>query len=666
MLKNVILKYKSLHLPPHILAIRLFNQFINKAKKKKQVEQLKNGNYINPTKNIKLKNGPFYQKEINISELKNELIDYLNSQYINHFFDYLGSGWVNLNKTEKTNKSAFKSTNPLLNHVSKDYKFIDWQRDFKNDFKFDVSQTFLEVKFTKGADVKVPWELSRLQFLPRLAIFSIAKPEVLSQNIIEFKNVVFDFEINNPVGFGVNWVSPMDVAIRLANIGLAFDLFCTQDKNLKNETTFCQTLATHFYQGAKFIFNNLENKQGRTGNHYIFNLLGLLTANKYLQESDETKRWYEFAKNELGKEIQKQFYQDGFNAEASSAYHFFTSEAVFVAIYFLEERDRLELFQKNESLISAIISASNAILKSDYTIPQIGDNDSGKLFNLTPNGELSEVNELKENYLNLKKFESFKNEEFDENLLLQTNYFGMVKGLFGGSISKSKASLLEQSLFSTIGEINSSINGSEEISNSFKPLKFKQEKLFLFADYSNINIDVEAKWQNFPKTGWTIFKTENLYLHFNYADEKIKNHGWRHKHNDILNLELEIDSKPILQDPGSFVYTSNIEKRNYFRSTQVHNVPMVNGLEQNRYLNDLAGVFNMVRDSKTELLEISNRKLIAQLITQNTTFIRSIEIKEEGILVTDFCNRKFVQNFNASKYFSPGYGKLTKSNNPKF
>ena len=246
MLKNVILKYKSLHLPPHILAIRLFNQFINKAKKKKQVEQLKNGNYINPTKNIKLKNGPFYQKEINISELKNELIDYLNSQYINHFFDYLGSGWVNLNKTEKTNKSAFKSTNPLLNHVSKDYKFIDWQRDFKNDFKFDVSQTFLEVKFTKGADVKVPWELSRLQFLPRLAIFSIAKPEVLSQNIIEFKNVVFDFEINNPVGFGVNWVSPMDVAIRLANIGLAFDLFCTQDKNLKNETTFCQTLATHF------------------------------------------------------------------------------------------------------------------------------------------------------------------------------------------------------------------------------------------------------------------------------------------------------------------------------------------------------------------------------------------------------------------------------------
>ena len=114
------------------------------------------------------------------------------------------------------------------------------------------------------------------------------------------------------------------------------------------------------------------------------------------------------------------------------------------------------------------------------------------------------------------------------------------------------------------------------------------------------------------------------------------------------------------------MYTSNIEKRNYFRSTQVHNVPMVNGLEQNRYLNDLAGVFNMVRDSKTELLEISNRKLIGQLITQNTTFIRSIEIKEEGILVTDFCNRKFVQNFNASKYFSPGYGKLTKSSNPKF
>ena len=666
MLKNVILKYKSLHLPPHILAIRIFNQFIYKAKKGKQIKQLKNGDYINPTKNIKLKNGPFYQKEINISELKNELIDYLNSQYLNHFFDYLGSGWVNLNKNGGLKKFSISTYNPLLDEISTNYKFIDWQRDFKNDFTFDVSQTFLEVKVPKGADVKVPWELSRLQFLPRLAIFSIAKPKVLSQNINEFKNIVFDFEINNPVGFGVNWVSPMDVAIRLANIGLAFDLFCTQDKNLKSDPTFCQTLATHFYQGAKFIFKNLENKQGRTGNHYIFNLVGLLTANKYLQESDETKRWYEFAKYELDKEIQKQFYQDGFNVEASSAYHFFTSEAVFVAIYFLEESDRLKLFQNNNSLISAIISASNTILKSDNTIPQIGDNDSGKLFNLTPNGDFLEVNELKEIYLNLKNFDSLKNKEFDENLLLQTNYFGMVKGLFGNSVSKSKASTLEQSLFSIIGEISPAIKASKEISNSFKPLKFKQEKLFLFADYSDIKIKIEAKWQIFPNAGWAIFKTENLFLHFNFADEKIKNHGWRHKHNDILNLELEIVSKPVLQDPGSFVYTSNIEKRNYFRSTQVHNVPMVKGLEQNRYLNDLAGVFNMVRDSKTKLLEISTRKIIAQLITQNTTFIRCVEIKEEGILVTDFCNRKFVQNFSASEYFSPGYGKLTKARNPKF
>ena len=48
---------------------------------------------------------------------------------------------------------------------------------------------------------------------------------------------------------------------------------------------------------------------------------------------------------------------------------------------------------------------------------------------------------------------------------------------------------------------------------------------------------------------------------------------------------------------------------------------MVKGLEQNRYLNDLAGVFNMVRDSKTKLLEISTRKIIAQLITQKVIFI---------------------------------------------
>jgi len=652
MIKQLILKYKSFHLPFHIVMLRVINKLIENINRSKAIKAVKGKTYLQIDSIPNLKSGPFYNLEIDVSELKDKEILYLNTQYLNHNFDYLGSGWVNLNINKELK--------------SNDYSKIDWQRDFRNGFSFNANETFLELKIPKGADVKVPWELSRLQFLPRLAIFSIAKKELQLQNLLEFKNILYDFADSNPLGYGINWVSPMDVAIRIANIGLTYDIFLAQEKSLNDDKRLKATISKLIYEGAKFIFNNLEIKQGRTGNHYIFNLTGLLAACNYLVENKEIEAWYHFAKAELNKELKKQFYKDGFNAEASSAYHFFTSEAVFVATSYLKPNDQNAFFKENKNLINSIIQASLKITKPNGTIPQIGDNDSGKLFWLTPQGEFKSTQNLKENYLQLINWETEKGEEFDENHLNQSNYFGMIDGLSGISMFTNNISKLEKSLFSKTTEFSKNATSHQFFNKSFKGLIFSEKTVFKFSDYTKTEINTNSNWDLFLETGLAIFKTENLYLVFNFSSDKKKNHGWRHKHNDILGVELSIDQNDILKDPGSYVYTSDISKRNYFRSTEVHNVPLIKNIEQNRFLKDRTGVFNMIRDSKTELLEFSEKRISALLQTQGKTFKRVVEINKEGVLVTDFCSHKFVQNFNNSKYFSPGYGKLVKNSNQNF
>jgi hypothetical protein len=83
--------------------------------------------------------------------------------------------------------------------------------------------------------------------------------------------------------------------------------------------------------------------------------------------------------------------------------------------------------------------------------------------------------------------------------------------------------------------------------------------------------------------------------------------GWtNHAHCDQLSLEFCWDGKPVVVDPGSFVYSSDAEGRNLFRSTRYHNSPLVNGEEQNRYWPGL--LFRIVDDTRSRVLRCDFRE----------------------------------------------------------
>jgi len=107
--------------------------------------------------------------------------------------------------------------------VDPGYAPIDWQLDFKSGHRWREDAWHLDIAFgdRPGVDVKVPWELARMQHLPQLAwaygLAAAGAPgfEPAQRYAREVRNQVLDFIACNPPGYGVNWRCTMDVAIRV-------------------------------------------------------------------------------------------------------------------------------------------------------------------------------------------------------------------------------------------------------------------------------------------------------------------------------------------------------------------------------------------------------------------------------------------------------------------
>ena len=139
----------------------------------------------------------FFDGKLNVpslasAALKKDKVSLLqdDSQHIiSHEFDLLGSNKItveygmkcngfNANNYENNvlcsniNAKNKDSSSNILKNIKGEYEFIDWQLDFKSGYRWKENKHSLQNKIGKaeGADVKVPWELARLEHLPRLAL----------------------------------------------------------------------------------------------------------------------------------------------------------------------------------------------------------------------------------------------------------------------------------------------------------------------------------------------------------------------------------------------------------------------------------------------------------------------------------------------------------------
>ncbi len=272
---------------------------------------------------------------------------------------------------------------------SNEYQKIDWFNDKMNNKQFSHNYWYrLRVQHPKGGEIKFPWELSRFQHALILGkAYIVTKDEIFTKAFIA---QIRDWVIHNPVRYGINWSNTMEVGIRSATMSLGL-LFFIESKELDQKffNLFLKSMNEH----GNHIYNNLENLQSNNSNHYIGNLFGLFFIALIFSLFHESKKWLSFAQKELEKEIYDQTFEDGWGFESSVPYHKLITE-MFLYCYILGKNLEAPFSKSFEQRLFLMLKNLFIIAKPNNMIPQIGDNDSSKIFSFMPEASSLDLKEI--------------------------------------------------------------------------------------------------------------------------------------------------------------------------------------------------------------------------------------------------------------------------------
>ncbi len=215
-------------------------------------------------------------------------------------------------------------------------------------------------------DVRINWELNRLQFLPAIAVTD----EALA------KSILADWLIKNPYLHGPSYLASMEVALRWFSIYWAVCLFKKQ-----LDTSFLRALTGLAVASGKFIEGRLSTHSS-AGNHLIIEAVGLYWLGKALENNQCGVQWISKAREILWEQIIRQISPDGSNQEQSFWYLGFVVDALFHYLL-LEDRAIIpaEVLERVEKMLEFV----NDMTLPDGSFPDYGDRDDGFVFRLHGN-----------------------------------------------------------------------------------------------------------------------------------------------------------------------------------------------------------------------------------------------------------------------------------------
>ncbi|MEO5337136.1 MAG: heparinase II/III family protein [Magnetospirillum sp. WYHS-4] len=424
------------------------------------------------------------------------------------------------------------------------YRPIDWQIDFRSGHRWSEAVWHAAQPYghLPGVDVKVPWELGRLQHLPRLALAFALDPDD-SRLRDEYRAQVLDFLAANPPGFGIQWACPMDVAIRGANLVLAHGLFVRHGARF--DSTFLAELGAGLVAHGRHVRANLEWHPTRRGNHYLADLAGLTWIARALPEVPEARDWLVLATRELAAEIPRQLGPDGGGFEASTGYHRLVAE---MAAWCLALDPAAFPAPCAERLMRAA-EFSLHVTKPDGRAAQVGDTDNGRFFALLP----------------------------QEEALDHRTSVAAINGLFGredlAAFAGPQAGVAGALVFALAG--GRRLDGGPGLAAMARRVgaqgvECTPVETVIHLPDPRLLEGLEAA--AYPDFGIYLWRGPRFFLAVRCGGFGADGSGG-HAHNDQLALELQVDGEDWLADPGSFVYTADSGLRNAYRSVLAHAAP---------------------------------------------------------------------------------------------
>ena len=645
-------------------------------------------------------------------------------QAVDHRFNLLGSGWITVEHgvrcaglhgvvypsapavrpdpegewlRGRVNDANLERAQAAWRLVDPGYRPMDWQLDFKSGYRWSESTWYGDIRFghLPGVDVKVPWELARMQHLPTLALAShLARAGVdgfapAATYAREFRNQALDFIATNPPRFGVNWACAMDVAIRAANLVVARDMLVAAGAGFDEdfERVFRASVVAH----ARHVAANLEWSPQARGNHYLADVTGLLFIASLLPCDEESDAWMGFAVQELIVELGHQFHEDGSHFEASVCYHRLASEMMLWAFALLvnlpEDKRRALASYRREKLdttprlrpapiamhpvpgcdrtsplpawcwdrLASMADFTATMTKPNGLIAQFGDNDSGR-FMPTGSGEqlragndpASAVWSLDHGAL-VAGIDALLDPGIGRPSAATDPASRLIAGLAGVKGQRTRPAASQSSRVSDLDD-DAAWRAADE---RFRGVPEEQRWTCSFASEPG-DLTRDLAVSAFPGMGCYVFRAPGLYLAVRCGEIGLGGLG-AHAHCDQLAIELVVDGRECVRDPGSYLYTPFPDRRNAYRSAAAHHVPRTPGREPA----DLTrGVFDLRGAAEGECLYCGPRGFVGRHAGYGPWVYRIIALENDGVQVRDFAEGglRIVDPTPADLAFSPGYG----------
>jgi uncharacterized heparinase superfamily protein len=374
-----------------------------------------------------------------------------------------------------------------------------------------------------GCDVKLPWELSRFQFLPALGkAYHLTGDERYAEGAVR---LLRDWIQRNPCRIGVNWVCAMEVAIRVCN--WLWGYWCFGCSSSWSES-FSREFWASVWQHGTHIERNLEDWGRHRQNHYLADVAGLVFLGIVCPAFEEAERWRSFGITELKRCMEEQVNAEGVQFENSVAYHRLVLE-FYTYTTLLCQKNGISLGEPFMKRLEQMFEFVVACTHSDGRVAHLGDSDDGRFFTVAQ-------------YLGWDRW--------DHRYLL-----GLGAVLFNRGGFKASAGLLpaEAEWFLSQAEIQR---------------------------YTDLPTSAaQPQSIGYPHGGIYMLRSKTMEVDICAWNAGVNGLA-PHKHNDSLHFVLNACGRPILVDSGTCCYTADLAKRILFRRTAAHNTIVIDGAEQ--------------------------------------------------------------------------------------
>jgi len=383
-------------------------------------------------------------------------------------------------------------------------------------------------------DIKYLWELNRHLHLVALAQAYVLSGEAKYYHVI--REHLESWFAACPYRTGPNWSSALEVAIRLINWSVTWQLLGGARSPLFADAEgarFRQRWLESVYQHARFV-RGYFSLHSSANNHLIGEAAGVFIAALTWPHWPSARAWLPAAKAILEREALLQNAPDGVNREQAVSYQQFVLD--FLLLSLLAGKANGQSFSAAyESRIEAMLEYLGSIMDVRGNVPMLGDADDGLVVRLAQGGDFSPYRSL-----------------------LATGAILFKRGDF-----RLKAGALDDKTRWLLGGGSDALFQAQSPTQTRLPLR-----------------------QAFPAGGYYIlgcdFETDREIRLIADAGPV----GYRsiaaHGHADALAFTLSVGGLEFLVDPGTYAYHTHGPWRRYFRGTSAHNTVRVDGRDQSQ------------------------------------------------------------------------------------